>query len=289
MTTTPGAVLDGLRATLGSVELGAVNTDGVAHYLQILDGWDSPDSRSEFTEREADHGTYASPVYLSSRPVTLAGTLVAPSRDALEAAMDSLRAAAALTDTTLTVWESQPRQAQVRRSGKPLMQYVTDTTATYSVMVTAADPRRYGTVLHVDTTSLPSTSGGLVFPVTVPITFSGTVVSGQITATNVGSMDTRPVLSLTGPVVQPIVSAAYEDGSVRQLIYTQDLQAGDVLVVDTDSHAVTLNGAVSRRRFMTVPSGWPTIPPEQTVSYQFQSSNYNATAQLTASWRSAWL
>lgn len=289
MTTTPGAVLDGLRATLSSVELGMVNADGVAHYLQSLEGWDSPNSRSEFTDREADHGSYASPVYLSSRPVTLAGTLVAASRDALETAMDALRAACTFDDTTLTVWESQPRQAQVRRSGKPLMQYVTDTTATYSVMVTAADPRRYGTTLHEDTTSLPSTSGGLVLPAAVPITFSGTVVSGQITATNAGDMDTRPLLTITGPVVQPIISAAYPDGSVRQLIYTQDLQAGDTLTVDTDSHAVTLNGAVSRRRFMVVPSGWPTIPARQTVSYQFQSSTYNTTARLAASWRSAWL
>ena len=46
---------------------------------------------------------------------------------------------------------------------------------------------------------------------------------------------------------------------------------------------------ISRRRFMTVPGGWPTIPAGASVAYQFQSSTYNATATLTATWRSAWM
>src|SRR5881409_2398697 len=107
---TPGSALDGLRASLGSVDLGAVDSDGTAWYLQTLEGWDSPESRSEFTEREGDHGAWASPVYLGSRPITLSGTIVGPSRDVLDGAMDRLRVAAGLTDTVLTVWETVPKQ-----------------------------------------------------------------------------------------------------------------------------------------------------------------------------------
>jgi hypothetical protein len=286
---TPGAALDGLQATLGNVALGAVDSGGVAWYLQTLDGWDSPDNRAEFTEREGDHGAWASPVYLGSRPITLGGTIVAPSQAALEAAMDQLREAAGLTDTVLTVAETVPKQAIVRRSGKPLMQYVTDTKATYSVMVTAADPRRYATSLQTQTTGLPVTSGGLSFPVTFPITFSATGGPGQVTAVNSGDFETRPVLTLAGPVVAPLVSALYPDGSVRQLVYGQDLATGDILTIDTDAHTVLINGGVSRRRFMTVPAGWPTIGAGQSVTYLFQSSAYSATATLTVSWRSAWM
>jgi hypothetical protein len=46
---------------------------------------------------------------------------------------------------------------------------------------------------------------------------------------------------------------------------------------------------VSRRRFLTVSAGWPTIPAGSSVNYQFQSSTYNASAMLTATWRSAWM
>jgi hypothetical protein len=263
---TPGTDIDGRQATLGTLRLGAVDTSGVAWFLQGVEGWDSPEVRAELQDREADHGSWASPVYLGSRPITLKGTVEAPDRPTLDGALDQLYAAASLTDTTLTVWEATPKQATVRRSGKVLAEYVTDRTATWSVMVTAADPRRYSTTLQ-----------------------SATTVSGQINATNSGSMDTRPILTIAGPVVAPVVSALYPDGSVRQLTYSLDLASGDVLVIDTDAHTVVLNGGVSRRRFMTVASGWPTIPAGSAVNYQFQSSTYSALPMLTATWRSAWM
>ncbi|HVE26960.1 MAG TPA: hypothetical protein VNC22_16235 [Sporichthya sp.] len=286
---TPGVDFDGLPVTLGTLRLGSVDDAGVAWFLQKKDGWDSPEVRADLQERQADHGSWFSPVYLGSRPITLAGTIEAPSRAALQDAWDRMLVAASLTDTTLTVWESTPKQVTVRRSGKQLMEYVTDRTATWSVMVTAEDPRRYSTDLQSGTTGLPSTSGGLVFPVTPPITFSATTVSGSIGAVNSGTFETRPILTITGPVVAPVVSALYPDGTVRQLVYSQDLQAGDVLVIDTDAHSVTLNGNASRRRFMSVPSGWPSIPAMASVSYQFASGTYNSTAMLTAQWRSAWM
>ncbi|MFJ8109995.1 phage distal tail protein [Streptomyces sp. NPDC096132] len=286
---TPGAALDGLSASLGSLALGAVDSNGVAWFLQSLEGWDSPDIRSEFTEREADHGAWASTVYLGARPITLGGTIVAPSRAALERAMETLRVAASLTDTVLLVGEAVPKRATVRRSGKLLIQYVTDTVATYSVLVTAADPRRYDATLSSATTNLPTSSGGLAFPVTFPVAFSATVTAGQIAAVNSGTADSRPVITIAGPVVAPVVSALYPDGTVRQLVYGQDLASGETLVIDTDAHTVLINGNVSRRRFMTVSNGWPTIGAGQSVIFQFQSTTYNASATLTVQWRSAWM
>ncbi|MGM9380348.1 phage distal tail protein [Streptomyces antibioticus] len=285
----PGAVLDGLSATLGGVSLGAVDVDGVAWYLQTLDGWDSAEARSEFTDREGDHGAWAAPVYLGSRPITLGGTIVAPSQPLLEQAMDQLLVAAGLTDTTLTVWETIPKQATVRRSGKPLTQYVTERIATFSVMVTAADPRRYDVTLSSESTGLPNLTGGLTFPATFPVSFATSGTPGQLTAVNSGSFETRPLLTVAGPVVAPRVSALYPDGSVRQLAYSQDLDTGEVLIIDTDAHTVVINGGVSRRRFLTVSGGWPTIGPKQSVTYQLQSTAYNASALLTVQWRSAWM
>lgn len=289
MAYTPSTDIDGLQATLGTLRLGAVDSAGVAWFLQGLEGWDSPEVRAELQDRESDHGSWASPVYFGSRPITLSGTIEAPDRASLQSAMDALYSAATLSDTTLTVWEAVPKQATVRRSGKVLAQYVSNRVATFSILMTAADPRRYGITLQSGTTGLPVTTGGLSFPVTFPITFSATTVAGQINAINLGTMDTRPVLTVAGPVVAPSIAALYSDGSVKQLIYSQDLQSGDQLVIDTDAHTVVLNGGVSRRRFLTIPAGWPTIPAGGSVNYQFQSGTYNASAMLTATWRSAWM
>lgn len=290
---TPGTDLDGmLQASLGGLRLGAVDTAGVAWRLKAedgLQGWDSAEVRAEYTQREADHGAWAAPVYYGERPITLAGTIEAPSRTALDDAMERLRAAAGIGDTLLVVYESIPKQASVRRSGKPLLQYVTDRTANFSVLVTAGDPRRYAVDEQTGSTGLPTTSGGLTFPATFPVTVAATTVAGQITAANPGSFETRPVLTIAGPVNAPSVLAQYPDGSVRQLIYGQNLVTGDQLVIDTDAHSVVLNGTASRRRFLSVPNGWPTIPAASTVTYQFTSSSYSASALLTARWRSAWL
>jgi hypothetical protein len=97
------------------------------------------------------------------------------------------------------------------------------------------------------------------------------------------------VLTISGPVTAPTIAGLYPDGTVKQLVYSQDLATGDTLAIDTDAHTVVINGNVSRRRFLTVSAGWPTIPAGGSVAYQFKSSATNATATLTATWRSAWL
>ncbi|WP_431999336.1 phage distal tail protein [Streptomyces sioyaensis] len=286
---TAGDVLDGLRADLGDIPLGGVDDSGVAWSLQSMEGWDSAEHRSETQQREGDHGAWLGPAYLGERPITLAGTITAPDRGVLDDAMERIRAAAALTPTLLVVQESRPKQAVVQRSGKPIVQYVTDRVATYSVMVTAGDPRRYSTDLQQASTALPSTTGGLTVPYTVPFTVSATTVAGQVTAYNEGSMETRPTFTVSGPVSQPKIFGQMPDGSVRVVRGGFDLLDGDVLVIDTDTHTSILNGNVSRRRFLSAPQGWPTVPAGGSVSYQFWAATYSATATLTVSWRSAWI
>jgi len=288
----PGTALGGMAVSLGDVTFGLVDAAGVAWRVSAedgLQGWDSPEVRSQLAERQGDHGSWAGPVYLGERPITLAGLIEAPDKARLDEAMEQLRAAAALTDTPLVVYESIPKRALVRRSGKVLTTYITDRQAKFSVLVTAADPRRYEVDEQSGDTRLPSTTGGLAFPVTFPVTFSGVTVAGEIRADNAGTFETRPVLVIDGPVNAPSVIAQYPNGSVRQLAYSQNLATGDQLVIDTDAHTVLLNGDVSRRRFLTAPAGWPTIPAKSSVLIQFRAAAYNANALLTARWRSAWM
>ncbi|MFJ2631054.1 hypothetical protein ACIO6U_03695 [Streptomyces sp. NPDC087422] len=285
----PGTGLDGLRADLGPIPLGGVDELGVAWVLQTLDGWDSPEIRAQVQQREGDHGAWSGARYLGERPITLAGTVVAPDPAALDDARERLLSAASLSDTTVVVYEQTPKQALAHRSAKPLWKYETDVAATYSVMMTADDPRRYATVAQSGTTMLPITTGGMTYPRTYPLAFNAVTVSGQVDCANLGSFETRPVLVIDGPVSQPAVLAQMPDGSVRPMTYSQDLSLGDQLVIDVDAKSVMLNGNVSRRRFLAVPLGWPVIPPEALVSFRFVAATYTATAALTVRWRSAWI
>ncbi|MFD4912860.1 hypothetical protein ACFWNR_06510 [Streptomyces virginiae] len=284
---TPGASLGGRRVDLGAVSLGMVDSAGVAWHLQELEGWDSAEVRAEYSAREADHGSWASPTYLGHRPITLAGKIEASSLPVLDSAMEQLIAACSLTDTTLTVYETTPKQATVRRSGQTLLRHITDRVASFSLLVTAEDPRRYSTVLQTQTTALPSTTGGLSVPLTVPLTISTTTVAGSIILTNTGSIATRPTFTLEGPVTTPTITVQYPDGTVRALVYSSSIDAGDELVIDTDSHTVELNGSVSRRLYLS--GQWPEIPPGTAVEIGWYANSYHSAARLTGTCRSAWL
>ncbi|MGW6703617.1 phage distal tail protein [Streptomyces sp. NPDC054956] len=283
----PGASLGGRRVDLGGISLGMVDAAGVAWHLQTLEGWDGPDQRAEYSLREADHGAWAAPVYLNQRPITLAGKIEAADITALDTAMEQLIAAGSLTDTTLTVYETTPKRATVRRSGSPLLRPITDRIAQYSLLVTAADPRRYSTTLQSQSTALPTVTGGLTLPITLPITISTTMVSGSITLSNAGSIATRPTLTITGPVVTPTVVAALPGGAVTQIAYGATLQAGDVLVIDSAARTVVLNGTASRRLYFS--GTWPEVPAGSSVTYSWSSPVYEPTALLTGTCRSAWM
>lgn len=285
----PGQVLAGKTVTLGGITLGAVDAAGVAWTLDSegFQGWDSADVRTQYSERQADHGAWAGPAYLAARAITLTGKIVAPSLPALDTAMDQLGTAAALTDTLLTVAETVPRQCVVRRSGRLLMKLENDRIAAYSVLLTAADPRRYSTTLQSQSTALPVSSGGITLPITLPLTITAGATSGTITLTNSGSIATRPTFTIAGPVTSPVILVQYADSTVKQLAYSDTLVTGDSLVIDTDARTVTLNGTVSRRRYLS--GSWPEIPPGQSVTVQWVASAPSPTALLTGTCRSAWL
>lgn len=285
----PGASLGGRRVDLGGVSLGMVDAAGVAWHLQALEGWDGADQRSEYSVREADHGAWAAPVYLNQRPITLAGKIEAASLATLDAAMEQLIAACSLTDTTLTVYETTPKQALVRRSGPPLLRPVTDRIAAYSLLVTAADPRRYSTVLQSMTTGLPSVTGGLTVPIVMPIVISTTSTGGAFILTNEGSFATSPTFTITGPADTPVIVCERPDGSTIQLAYSDTLGVGDTLVIDCAAHEVTLNDAVSRRRYLSLQSSWPEVAAGSSLSVQWSSLTYDAAAMLTGTCRSAWM
>ncbi|MEV7358211.1 hypothetical protein [Kitasatospora sp. NPDC091276] len=287
---TPGQLLGGRQVTLGSLQLGAVDAGGVAWTVARdgLKGWSGAAVRTQYSDREADHGAWAGPTYLGARVITLAGTIVAPSLAALDAAAEQLFAAAALSDTTLTVAESIPKQATVRRSGEVLLEYDTDRVARYSIMLTAADPRRYSTTLQSQSAGLPQTSGGITLPIILPLTITATTASGTITLANQGSISTRPVLTVTGPCTGGFtIVAARPSGVVTQQTYSDTLGPGDTLVIDAQARTVRLNGQASRRRYLS--GAWPEILPQSQLTFSWSCPNFAAAALLTGTARSAWM
>ncbi|MFF3620071.1 phage distal tail protein [Streptomyces sp. NPDC002467] len=279
--------LGGTPIKLGSLPLSVVDDAGVTWLPTKVKGWSSPGVRAELHPRQADHGAWASPAYLDARPISIEGLIAAPTTAARDAAIEQLYTAVALTDTVLVVEETVPKQVTVRRSGEVLVELVNPYSATYSAMVTAADPRRYSTTLQSQSTALPSTTGGLTVPLTVPLSISTTVVAGSITLVNEGNIATRPTFTVEGPVTNPTITVQYPDGTVRALLYGSTLEVGDELVIDTDLHSAVLNGTTSRRLYLS--GQWPEIPPGTAVEVGWYADSSDPAALLTGSVRSAWM
>ncbi|WP_320067864.1 phage distal tail protein [Micromonospora sp. RTGN7] len=146
----------------------------------------------------------------------------------------------------------------------------------------ALDPRIYGAE-QVASTLLPSSSGGLVWPVTWPETWPAVVTSGRIQASNEGRAPTRPRLVIHGPVEGPRVTLV---DTGQTLAWDLALTAGQWLDVDTDRRTSLINGQVSRSGQMTSRQ-WFELPPGGS-EIAFGASVHNPDAALSVAYRSAW-
>lgn len=147
----------------------------------------------------------------------------------------------------------------------------------------AIDPRIYSGEETVANVGLPSSSGGLVWPVTWPVTWDAVVSSGVVQVTNAGGAAVRPRLVIYGPVSGPRVTLV---DTGQTLAWDVSLAAGQWLDVDTDQRTSLINGQVSRSGQMTSRQ-WFELPAGRS-EIAFNASVFEAGASLTVAYRSAW-
>jgi hypothetical protein len=149
----------------------------------------------------------------------------------------------------------------------------------------ALDPIIYSGLEHSAATGLPVTSGGLLVPVTAPMTVDATSVAGRVTITNAGTAPVPLRLRVDGPVSQPwvaVTSAAADPSTLRCWL---DLDTGQWLDIDTGARTALLNGVVSRRGLVS--GDWPLLAGGD-ADVAFNAPTYQATALLTVAWRDGW-
>lgn len=282
----PGA-LTATLASIGDLAFTAMEDSGVLWVLEDLQGWGSPKPTLNVVQRVRSDGGWAGNSYLTPRVVTLAGTVLCPLSSQLEDAIDRLNAAVSLTPTTLTVWkDGVPRTASVRRQDEVLVNQIGDRAASWSIQVVASDPRKYAAATSVSA-GLPSSSGGMTWPVTWPLTWTGVTNSGVISIANAGNTRAPVTLRISGPVSGPIVTHI---GSGLQLVFSSSLTllAGEYIDVDMEARSVLAQGQASRSGYVTS-RGWFSADPGVN-QYAFQAQAYNSAALLTVTVPSgAWL
>lgn len=159
-----------------------------------------------------------------------------------------------------------------------------------SIRLEATDPRHYEYTDNMATATLPTSGGGLDFPLTFPLNF-GVGSSNAATLENSGNADAHWIAEITGPVINPRieVTSLLDDTDIHFIQFSGlTLNAGEVLQLGSRYRTVLLDGQ-SRRSFVVPGSLWFTIPPfPDGLSLRYTSADPSATGStVTFRWNNA--
>jgi hypothetical protein len=272
---------------IGDLLLNTVDDDGVYWILEKFDGWGSPGSTAELMQRTRGHGATSSEGFLKPRVMTLAGVIDAPTPLALSMAVDTLNAAVTLGGFRLMVAEAgRIRHTEARRQDEVIINWVDGLTARFSIQIVAKDPRKFGDLVTAST-RLPFSEGGLVYPATYPVTYTGVSGTGVVRVNNPGNTQAPAWLRVDGPIPAGGWTVTHQ-GKQQSLTFATALalETGEFVTVDMERREVLAQGQSPRSGYVTS-RGWFSLDPGDN-DIAFSAQNYSSTALLTVTTKPSW-
>jgi len=272
---------------IGDLLLNAIDDNGTRWVVQKFEGWGSPASSAQFTQRARGHGSTASEAFYLDRVMVIEGLILTEAPELLSAAIDLLNASVTLEQFTMIVSETgYVRHTLAQRQGEVLITRFNNRQARFSIQVVATDPRKFGELIS-KSTPLPSSSGGATYPLTYPKTYTGVSETGVIQLTNTGNTQAPVWLRVDGPVPAGGWTVTHV-GKKQSLTFATSLAltSGEFITVDMDRREVLAQGQAARAGYVTS-RGWFSLDPGVN-DIAFSAANYSAAAQLTVTTKPAW-
>lgn len=252
--------------------VGVVNLNGIVmqgfgpgvpgfYFTELKDWYTLPPAKTEVRERPLNDGAFGfSSDYRQSQVVTVEGVYIGDNRADLQVAREQLLQAARGPLIPLQVTDelgTTTRQVSVR--GLPIPDDHGQLSFTFSVDCLAVDPNRYGPVVS-STTGLAVAGTGYTWPAVWPADWGAGGRDGRATITNSGTVDTWPLLAVTGGLSAGVQLVEVVTGSVLQLARQIPLGSTAYFSARTgrvylDSTANDITGFLTRREWWPVPAG----------------------------------
>lgn len=265
------------------LEFGATDANGTDWALLDWQGMGGVSTAGQVVQRAGDHGAWATPQFYGARTLTLTIHATAKTRALRDVARAFMQQAIPVSDLATFRWdEPTPVQMSVRRSGPITETYLTLVDVEFTVPLVAPDPRKYSTVLHSASSTQAATAAGLAPPLTPPFTLPAGAPPMYVACVNGGSFETRPTVTINGPISGPAVVNVTTGQAVSFSGLT--LAATDVLAVDFSARQALLNGVY---RPADIASSWWVMPPGSTTVQVTGTASTGA--QMTVAWRDAWI
>jgi len=277
-------ITEDYEAEYNGVLIGGANTNIELVQMIVLD---LPEVRTSDLPRPQDHGMLPGIDYHSGRDITLelevwgGWTTVVEVLNAFQTQTLEIPLVFQLPDIG-----KMRANCRVRRRGTlPLdMTYNVAGKTTVMVQLYATDPRLYADALQTVSIDLDAIAEGMEFNVTPNIVF-GVGTSPTAIANNTGTFETRPQVSIAGPVTNPFLE---NQTTGKTLSFVGEVPSGSTLEVDFLNRTVLLNGTASRYSWVVDSAGWWTLIPGDN-SIRFGGAPGSPTPTATIQWRPAYV
>jgi len=251
-----------------------------------LGGWGRPDTRTSSFENAGADGGQIPDQYYGMRQIPISFELIADTCQQ----HDELRA---IVENSLPIRQSVEVVLQTptgKRFGTiakvidvdPLI--IHDKRSRYTIELRSPDSLLYdytnGNALEIDIDK--AKAGGFTLPVTLPVIFRGGSLPS--TVTNSGTVTVKPLITLTGSAINPIITNV-TTGQFIKLNLT--MVEGDVVVIDTSNQTVTLNGGNIRNSVDPLSKFWFLPPGNNQI--QLESTSQSDTLMANIKWFNGYL
>jgi hypothetical protein len=251
--------------------------------ILTVEGWEElPAPRYEKTPRSRAHGAHPSRVWADERIVTVTGFCwSAADRDAMLSELQAglvfgadeepLTVTAAGRTLTASAQLLAARQALLRGEwGIGRFGWV--------AQWRCPDPLRYGPAQPSQSVGLPTSGGGLAYPLAYDLDYGAAGEDGSLTLTNPGTAPAPVVMEVRGPLERGFEVSA----GGQRLRYPVPIPAGQVIRIDTGAGTVLVEGTADRRTNLTI-ADWMQVPALGSLTLQLTSLGgaYDAAAGLT--------
>lgn len=135
----------------------------------------------------------------------------------------------------------------------------------------------------------PSSTSGMPFPIIFPLVF-GTPTGGTVAALNGGNARAWPVITITGPIVNPVVG----NQDTGRYLYFDSLSVADgeslVITTNPSQRSAVVGGESKDGALRFSDSIWPSMTPGVTETWQLYGlgGGYTAATTMTVAWRDAY-
>ena len=286
-----------IQLTLNGFPLYGMDDNGCEWHVTFQDVsglFDGVASTLKTSEKAMTDGWYGNLPRLQGRTISIEGHIIGRCTESCVASWNAFKSILYSQGMRLIVRLGDiSRQVRVWQSGSaPLVKWAGVNILKFSVGLTSLSPYLYGLGVVSGIASLPSSSGGMLFPYCfeepgVSLSswvWSENVVSGSVVLSNASTAPSPVLIRIDGPVVNPQVLHA---GSGHVMAFDMSLGVGHYVIINGVTHEILIDGT-DPARGRVVRREWSQAEVGSNV-WAFSASEYSNSARMTVSFYPAYL